>query len=155
MKLMISAREVIEIAFAGTEHVREELISETRIELAQQRFLKPALGGLYNAVAEGKYPDLLFDYLKAPLALYVKYLILPELSAQATSQGVVQYKNEHMTPASATTLALARRKVRNDARILLDRALTHIVAHPECYPEFDSVRDAAIRTSMRGGIILK
>ena len=151
---MISPREVIEIAFGSTERVREDMIGEIRLELAQRKFLRPALGRLYEAVENGAYPELRNGYLKAPLALYIKYLIMPELAAQATAQGIVQYKNEHMAPAPATGLGAARRRVRSDAQALLARAIDHIEAHRAEYPEYDPVRDRPARTSVCGGIIL-
>ena len=155
MKLLISAREVIEIAFTSTERVREEWIGEIRIETAQRQFLRPALGQLYEAIENGAYPELKEQYLKAPLALYIKYLIMPELAAQTTTQGIVQYKNDHMVPASTTTLAAARRRVKNDAKTMLQRAIDHIHNHRTQYPEYDPIRDRLNQVRLFGGIILK
>ena len=79
---------------------------------------------------------------------------MPELAAQATAQGVVQYKSEHMAPAPAAGLGAARRRVRSDAQALLARAIDHIEANRAEYPEYDPLRDRPVRTSVRGGIIL-
>ena len=95
--LLITPHEVVEIAFRGLEAMNESVIGEAPIVTAQYKFIRPVLGKLYEALLEGEYPELLNEYIKAPLAHYVKWLLLPRLSVQCGGIGVVQFKGENFS----------------------------------------------------------
>lgn len=152
--LLITPHEVVEIAFRGMEAVDENVIGEAPIVTAQYKFIRPVLGKLYEALLEGKYPELLNGYLKAPLAHYVKWLLLPRLSIQCGGIGVVQFKGENFSAAENGELSMLRQQVRSDAQALMKRAVERIESAPDEFPEYDPEQNVLHRISLLGDWVL-
>ncbi len=152
---LIAPDEVWEIAFPGSDYLSRENITPTQIEAAQLKYLKPALGKLYEALEESRYASLVAESLKAPLAWYVRSLVLEELSATTGSLGVAQPKSDYTTPLSPKQILSLRKQARNRADTLLDRAIETIEASPSTFPEYDSKQNIRHQLSTRGGIVLK
>ena len=51
-----------------SEQITPGIIKETKIEAAQERYIRPAFGEMYNAMTEGRYPEFVNTYLKPALA---------------------------------------------------------------------------------------
>lgn len=139
MKLLITPSEVAAIAFDHTEAFRPESVTEAAILTAQRKFIKPVLGSLYAELLDGKHADLLSEYIKTPLALYVKWVILPLLSVQSGNTGVVQVRSGNFLPADTRTLARIRRRIKTDANTLVRCAVEHILENPSDYPGCDGI----------------
>lgn len=154
MKQLISFEEVAELAFGGNENVRQEHISYAAICSAQRKFIKPVLGALYDAVAEGEYAALLDEYIKPALAGYVKYMALPTISAQVGVAGVVQYDGAEFDKAGDKAFARVLSRIKNEADALAQVMIDHIEAHAEQYPEYSASDNIKNRVSMSGNIIL-
>lgn len=80
---LITPSEVIAAAFRPSDFVREASVSRSDILAAEQKFIAPVLGGVYKALQEGLYPDLLSEYIEMPLALYVKAQISRDCGCKA------------------------------------------------------------------------
>ncbi len=154
MKLLITPSEVVELAFGGPDEVRDGMVNEAVIRSAQRKFIRPVLGTLCDALAEGNYADLLDDYIKPPLALYVKMLVLPALSAQTGGLGVVRYDGDGVEAVSDESVVRLRRRLRSDADALLRIAVERIEASPEKYPEYDVAGNVLHRVSLLGGVVI-
>jgi hypothetical protein len=130
-------------------------VGEATILAAQQKFVRPVLGdALYEAVCGGAYPSLAEDFLRPPLALYVKLLMLPSLAVQAGGAGVVEVHSKNLARAGEGKLHAAVRRLRGDARALMRRAVRHIEASPADFPEYDPAQNIMNRCSTEGGIIM-
>ncbi len=152
---LITPLEVTRIAFAGSEAVDPAVVPESLILAAEEKFFVPVLGEkLLDAVREGKYPDLLYQYLRIPLALYAKYLCLPSLAVQAGSGGIARHKTDNLAPADAAAVAGASKSLHALARVLLRSAVSHIEAAPEAYPEYDPEKNILKSVNLDGGIVL-
>lgn len=153
MKLLITARQAAE-AFGKNSAALEGLIDDGIIMSAQQKFIKPILGSLYGALEADVYPRLLEDHVKPALAQWVKYLLLPSVSAQAGPAGVVQYEGEGMRRAGDTSLARLTRRARNNAEALTRSLIEHIESQPELYPEYVQKENVRNTVNITGGVIL-
>ena len=150
----MTPHEVVEIAFRGAEAVDENVIGEAPILTAQYKFIRPVLGELYRALLERKYPELLNGYIKAPLAHYVKWLLLPRLSVQCGGIGVVQFRGENFSAAGEGAFSMFRQQVRSDAQALMRRAVERIESAPDEFPEYDPEQNVLHRVSLFGDWVL-
>ena len=151
---LITPSEVIAAAFRPSDFVREASVSRSDILAAEQKFIAPVLGGVYKALQEGLYPDLLSEYIEMPLALYVKAQIMPRLWMQSSDAGVMQIKTEVLSPATEAQMRELTRGILRQAGTLMRRAVRHIESSPELYPEYDARENAMNRCSTIGGIII-
>ena len=154
MKLLITPAQVAETAFRAPDFMTADAVPEATILAAQQKFIRPVLGGLYDRLCAGEYPELLSEYILPPLALYVKLLMLPSLSVQSGAAGVVEVNSKNLAKASDTRLRYAVRRLRSDASALMDRAVQHIGTDPDAFPEYDARRNVRNRCSVDGQIVL-
>ena len=151
----MTPREVADIAFEGSLNVVDaDFIPEAVILSAQQKFIKPALNGLYDKIMGGGYAALTDEYVKPALAYYVRYLLLPTVSAQVGTVGVIQPKGAHFSSAADKTVAAVRRRTRSDANALMNRLVEHIEALPGDYPEYDPAQNVRNRVSTDAGVVL-
>lgn len=148
----MTSGEVAATAFPGSLDEAGTFVAETTILAAQQKFLKPALNGLYDSIEQGSYPELLEEYVKPALAYYVRYLMLPTISAQVGTTGIIQSKSSTFGSASDKTVAAIRRRTRSDASALMKRLIEHIESSD--YPEYDPSQNVLNRVSTDSGIIL-
>lgn len=154
MELLITPAEVLEIAFPATEQFREELIRPSIIEAAQLQHLKPIFGNLYDQLNESRYAEFITDYLKAPLAYYVRCMVIDEMCAVLGTTGILQGKTDYGSAASIRQQERLRRHARNTADRLLDHAIEQVEAHPELYPEYDAEQNLRKCLLFKGGFIL-
>ncbi len=154
MNLLITPAEVCSLAFASSPGVRPDAITEPTILSAQEKFIRPVLGPLYESVENGRAAQLLNDYIKPALAYYVKLLILPSIAVSAGSLGLIQQKGGNFTPATAENIAPLRRRTRSEATALIRRAVNHIEASPTLYPEYDPAQNILNRISINSQIVL-
>lgn len=155
MRLIITPEKVAETAFCAPDFIQPEAVSEATILAAQQKFVRPVLGdALYEAVCGGAYPAMTEAFLRPPLALYVKMLMLPSLAVQAGGAGIVEVNSRNLARAGEGKLRSALRRLRCDARALMRRAVRHIESAPADYPEYDPTNNILNRCSTEGGLVL-
>lgn len=154
MKLFITPAEVAAMAFGGEGRGIEAHMDDAVIASAQRKFLKPVLGELYVALEAGRYGALLSDYVKPALAQWVRYLVLPSLSAQAGAAGVVQYGGSGFDAAGDKSLARLLRRTRGNAGTLTLDMVEHIEANGDDYPEYRAQDNVLNRIGISGGLVL-
>ncbi len=148
--LLVTPGEVVQIAFRGAESVDPNLIGEAMIVTAQYKFIRPVLGKLYEALSEGKYTQLLDEYIKPPLAHYVKWLLLPRLSVQCGTIGLVQFKGDNFSAADGKGVTRLAKQVRSDAQVLMKRAVERIESSLEEFPEYEPEQNVLNRIALIG-----
>lgn len=152
--LFVTPAEVLSIAFQSHESVREELINPTLIESAQEKFIRPVLGSLYEQLDRPKYEPFVTEYLKTALAFYVRTLVIEEVSSSIGMMGVTHPHLKSHTTLSLREQSLLRKKAKNKADLFIRRAVRHLEEHPELFPEFDPRENIQRRISMRGGVLV-
>lgn len=151
---LITSAQVICEAFRTTDFVREESVLPADILSAEQKYLVPVLGGLYKALQNGLYPQLMSDYIVKPLALYVKAQMLPRLWLQSSDAGIVRLSGSSLASASESQLREMVGGVLQQAHTLMLRAVEHIESSEQHYPEYDSRKNVLNHCSIRGGIVV-
>lgn len=155
MELLMTPEEAVRAAFGSTDAVAAGLVTESLLLAAQRRYLRPVLGGAFcDALAAGKYDTFLDSCVKPVLALFVKYLVLPDAAVRTGRLGIVKFGGDSFEPADDATLARLRRRVRADAETLLAAAVELLEAAPAEYPEYDCRGNVKHRVSVDGGIVL-
>lgn len=154
MDLLITAKEVMELAFDESESLREDLVKDPVISMAQIKFIEPVLGPLYKVIHEPAYENFVNGFIKPPLAFYVRSLVVDNLTVSLGNLGAMQYSADKMKTASDTQSARIRKKAKYDADTLLDKAVAHIEDNPEDFPSYDNKHNIRHRISIQGGIIL-
>ena len=143
MELLITPTEVLEIAFPATEQFREELIRPSLIEAAQLQHLKPIFGKLYDQLGESQYSAFTADYLKAPLAYYIRCMVIDEMCAAVGTTGILQRKTDYGSAAS----------IRQQERLL--RAIEQVESNPELFPEYEPDQNLRKTLLFKGGFVFQ
>ncbi len=153
MNLLISAREVIALAFGPQDQIDDRVVNDFKIEAAQAKFIAPALGGLYFVCLDARYHEFLQNFIKPALAHFVKYSLLPDLHLKAGNAGIVRNRTAQSDSASDRQVALLRREALEVGNALLRKAIEHVEASPETFLEYSP--DERLRQRIfNGGIIL-
>ena len=109
MQTLITPTVVVARAFADGEYIAPETVSEAAIVAAQETYLRPVTGdALFERLLAGDHADFADEYLAAPLALYVRYLIAPQLDLRHGQGGTVQPRSDGFAAASDATLRRSR-----------------------------------------------
>lgn len=151
MKLLMSPAEAAAAAF-GDAGVT---VGESAVYAAQCKYIEPVLGTeLCAALSEGRHAELLGEYVKPALAMFVKYAMIPSLAARTGALGVVSFSGVCFDAAESDAVGRLRSAVRSDAEALLDAAVRRIEGSADEYPEYDPRGNVRHRVAIRGGIVL-
>lgn len=154
MNTLITAQQVVAMAFGGTNNLRAEEVCPSTILAAERTFLLPVFGAtLLDQLREGSHPSLL-ALLQPALALYVKRLMLPSLAARVGMAGVVRYAPEGYTEADNNLLQRLQRRTKADADALVDQAVELVAASPDSYPSYSPAHNVRNRTRISAGVVL-
>ena len=94
MELLMTPAEVVEAAFGGGDVIDAAIVTESAVLAAQRRYLRPVFGvSFYGALEQGRYGAFLAEYVRPALALFVKYLVLPDAAGSAGSASCVSAAN--------------------------------------------------------------
>ena len=152
MQTLITPTAVVARAFADGEYIAPETVSEAAIAAAQETYLRPAVQ-VERASVLGDHADFADEYLAAPLALYVRYLIAPQLDLRHGQVGTVQPRSEGFAAASDATLRRSRRALLKTARRLLRRASDYLESHAAQFPLYDPQANVLNRCSIDGKLV--
>ena len=105
MRLITQAR-VAELSFSNGETFEDGLILDAILQASQLRWIKPMLGDDLWDLLESQYPtysavnQTLVNRLETPLAFFVKYEIIPDMSINQTSAGLQVINTEYSSAAT-------------------------------------------------------
>lgn len=135
MRNLITATEVIELAFAENSNMREESISATSIHIAEIKYIRPVFGDMY-ALLSDKYADYTNDYVKPALAYFVKCEIVSSIAIDMSNSGIAIANPQYQSAASDKQRQRLYDSEMSKAKTLLDFALEYIAAHSSEFPDF-------------------
>lgn len=154
MKPLITPTEALRLAFRSSERLPLDTLTEADLVTAEERYLKPCLGGeLLAAIRAGSYPTLLSDYLATPLALYARVVALPRTALHTSPIGHLAPKSDCGTAADEGSLRSLQRGLRREANTLLRRATSHLDGAAADYPEYNPEANLFNRCSTDGGFV--
>lgn len=135
MRNLITATEVIELAFAENSNMREESISATSIHIAEIKYIRPVFGDMY-ALLSDKYADYTNDYVKPALAYFVKCEIVSSIAIDMSNSGIAIANPQYQSAASDKQRQRLYDSEMSKAKTLLDFALEYIATHSSEFPDF-------------------
>lgn len=154
MQTLITSAVVIERAFRDGEYIAPETIDDTSIVTAQESYIRPMTGdALYEKLLEGLHAEFVEEYLAPPLALYVRYLMAPQLDIRHGQAGTLQPRSDTFTAASDDTMQRSRRTLLKNARRLLRRASDYLDRHTAEFPDYDPMSNILNRCSIDGEFV--
>jgi hypothetical protein len=144
----------MDIAFSPQESARPNLINDVKIETAQLKYIKPVLGGLYEVLDDTQYEDFVTQYLKLPLAMFVKSLVIDDAAASIGSAGAVSHSPDYANALQHTQLVRLKKQTLNSANALMKKAVEHIAKNPDAFPEYDPEKNIQSLITCQGGIVM-
>jgi hypothetical protein len=157
MTLLITAADVVTLAFNDKNFLSAKII-DANIEVAQEALLRPALGdafyeSLTSGVPAGDNATMVNSYLKKALAMYVKYVMLPEIMVHTSNTGMQVVQPIGTVSATDKQSGTLRDQAKESANILLKSALRYIEANPTKYPLYEYGDTIRATTRVMGGVI--
>lgn len=138
--------------FPTSQRLNSELVDESKIVLAQIKFLEPIFGRkLLVEMASGRYGDYIKAYIAAPLALLVRYIIIEQLVADLGVMGVQQFTSDFSDSASTETIARLGNTLKSHAATLLGEAVEALDDYPELKELYQG---GSNKVSIKAGFIL-
>lgn len=154
MQTLITPAVVIERAFRDGEYIAPETIDESSIVAAQESYIRPMTGdALYEKLLEGLHAGFVDEYLAAPLALYVRCLMAPQLDIRHGQAGTLQPRSDTFTAASGEAMRRSHRTLLKNARRLLRRASDYLDRHAGEFPDYDPMSNILNRCSIDGEFV--
>lgn len=158
---LITQARVAELSFSNGETFENGLINTTIIEAAQLRWIKPMLGNDLWDTLESEYPTFstvnqtLVDRLETPLAFFVKYEIVPDMSINQTSAGLVVLTGDTYTAATDTQRGQIQDQALIHAKSILQEVTRWIEKDSVItdYPDYSSTTNVTNNISKNGGIV--
>jgi len=138
---LITKAEVVDRAMTNA-NFDTHLIKDTFIEIAELNHVKPFLGcDLYEAVSGGSYVTLVNEYIKDYLAFCVKFEILPDITYNTTSQGVVDNLADFTSPVNEKKLNYLRQETYKKAETFKKKMERYLDDNSTSYPEWTGCGD--------------
>lgn len=138
MSALITPQEVIDIAFAANTNMSPDSISEVVIHIAERKYIKPALGNLYEELHTKEYQKFAEEYIKPALAYFVKCEIMPSLAVSLSNNGLALASPQYMATATDKQRQMLYDSELHKANLLLNEAIEYIHKHVEKFPMFDN-----------------
>ncbi len=152
---LITPAETITRAFTNA-NMDTYLIKSTFIEIAELNHVKPFLGeDLYNAVVGGQYVTLVNEYIKDYLAFCVKFEVLPDITYNTTSQGVVENLADFTNPVSEKKLNYLRQETYKKAETFKKKMHNYLDDNQDLYPDWTGCGCCSKCSSGSGGTVSK
>ncbi len=153
-KSLITTRWARQLTFAAGETPEADVLTEGDLLAAVERYLKPVIGPrLIDALAEGRYGELLEGYVALPLALFARVVAQPRLDARTLRVGTAVPCGEGVEGADAGARRALRRALTEEARTLLGYLSDHLEERASMYPEYDAGQNILKRCRIHGNII--
>ena len=153
--LLITPAEVVALAFGCGAELLSGQISQATIVAAERKYLVPVWGAkMVERMKAGDFAELVEEWVRPALALYVKRLVLPSLAVKVGVAGVVSYLGEGFEMVGEATLARLLRRTKADADALIDKAVEVVEASPEEYPDYCATNNVRHRVNVASGVVL-
>jgi hypothetical protein len=154
MKNLITNEQVISLAFGDGEYLSAEVVLDSDIASAEERYIVPVVGTqLYEALLNGSQKSLLEDYVAPALAMAVRTMIQPALNVR-TGQGGLHIPSSARSDTSIKTTSQALQKsLCRRRQALLKRLSNYLKRNASKFPGYDASRDAMQKCSINGGYV--
>ena len=154
MKNLITNEQVISLAFGDGEYLSPEVILDSDIALAEDRYIVPVVGAeLHQALLDGSYPTLLDDFVAPALAMAVRTVVQPALNVRTGQAGLQISSSLRADSSTKTAMQSLQKSLRLRRQALLRRLSNHLKNHASEFAEYNPKSDAMQNCSINGGYI--
>lgn len=154
MKNLITNEQVISLAFGDGEYLSPEVILDSDIALAEDRYILPVVGAeLREALLDGSYPTLLDDFVAPALAMAVRTMIQPALNVCTGQAGLRISSSLRADSSTKSAMEMLQKSLRLRRQILLKRLSNYLKAHASQFPTYDAESDILQHCTIDGGYI--
>lgn len=141
-------------------NVNVGFIKETKIEIAEEDFIRPVIGlDLYKHLNQdnaGLTADevVLKALIKVALAYYVKYQIIPDISVQFGNRGLQMPGEDHSQRASDAQRGELRHTALENGHTLMKKVTRYLEDNLAKFPLYNPDKNSRSNVRKRGGLIL-
>jgi hypothetical protein len=154
MAELITAEEVIAIAFTDGQYIDAGVIAQCDIDAAIERWVVPVVGrALLEAVAEGKYEELREHYLKPVIALYTRQQVQPRLNVSTSQAGLSVVTTSSRKAADEAARRELQRSLKARAKFLRQRLEEYLDEHKAELTEYNEKQNILKRCRCDGGFV--
>ena len=154
MTTLLTPEQVVCSAFAESECLSADVVTEADIVAATSRYITPIVGqSMVEKLAEQEYPTLMDEYVAPALAAAVRAVIQPIINLRTGDSGLVAPKGESFTTPSQSSVTALQQRLKCRQRELLKRLSEHLNNCSEEYPEYDPECNILNRCSLDGGFV--
>ena len=151
---LISAEQVISLAFGDGEYVSAAVVGDADIAAAEHRYILPIVGKkLYEALLAGEYASLLTEYVAPALAMAVRCMLQPALNVRTGMGGLVISTTMRADSSTKSAIEQLQRSLVSRRQMLLRRLSDHLKNHAEEFSGYDESLDAMQRCRIDGGYV--
>lgn len=155
MQTLITPERVFRLAFSADELLSPSVILLSDIVAVEERHIRPIVGeALYAALAEGRYTELMEEYVAPAIAAWTRYAIEPLLGNRCSSCLVGERHDFNATTtAHNVRLSALQRSLRHTAQTLSRRLGDYLNRNASAIAEYDAENNPLNRCSINGDII--
>ena len=154
MKNLITNEQVISLAFGDGEYLSPEVILDSDIALAEDRYIVPVVGAeLYEEMLDGSHPTLRNDFVAPALAMAVRTMIQPALNVCTGQAGLRISSSLRADSSTKSAMEMLQKSLRLRRQILLKRLSNYLKAHASQFPTYDAESDILQHCTIDGGYI--
>lgn len=156
MQALITVEKAREVAFSRQEYLPDDQLTPLRIQIAQDRYVRPVVGEeLYEALEQGLYANLLDEFIAPVIAFGVRVMWLAQLRMKVATGGVLEATGGEWQAISEEGFQAALRSLRCQFEALrgrLDRELQRLYDLGQL-PEWRPSMNIRNRCRTYGGLV--
>lgn len=154
MKNLITNEQVISLAFGDGEYLSPEVIRDSDIALATDKYIIPVVGEeLYEEMLNGSQKSLLDDYVAPALAMAVRTVIQPSLNVRTGQAGLHIPSSMRADTSTKSAMQLLQKSLRLRRQALLRRLSNYLKKHASEFPDYHASKDALQNCRINGGYV--
>jgi hypothetical protein len=154
MYSFITPAYVIATAFTDGEYISPEVVTQSEIEAAIERWIVPVVGReLLTKVASPEYQTLFSEMLMPAAATAVRLEVQPRLNISTTQHGARVVVGERNAAADNTLRSELMLSLRNHLRTQLLTLTNHLEQNAEHYPEYHPRENVLHKVAVYGGFV--
>ena len=154
MKNLITKEQVISLAFGDGEYVSPEVILDSDIAAASERYILPIVGEkLYEEMLRGSHSTLINDFVAPALAMAVRTMIQPALNVRTGQLGLHISSSLRADSSTKTAMQTLQKSLRCRRQALLKRLSNYLKSHSSAFPNYDVRCDALQKCTIDGGYV--
>ena len=154
MKNLITNEQVISLAFGDGEYLSAEVVLDSDIAAATERYIIPVVGAkLHEEMLNGSQKSLLDNFVAPALAMAVRTMIQPALNVRTGQGGLYIPSSARSDTSIKTTTQALQRSLCRRRQTLLRRLSNHLKDHASEFPNYSASNDAMQKCNINGGYV--